>query len=273
MLMRRLLIPIAMLAVAITPTNVATAAPVPHVSSCANSYPHDGHPGPWRTTNSGGVLHGNTLHISCPSPSTHWDIIYRVQANNGIWINEISDERSGNGSPADFSENLSPYPCDTQNVYRTHVENVVTGGTINKPAGGGGVHLTCGALAAASPRDTAVATAAACTHNSSAPQLGGGIQTTQSGWCNVTWHAVVVLQVEQAGTWGTATFDGGGSAQWTSAIFGASTQHNLDHTFTNVHQSPYCAYNWRSRTNFWQGANPPYTNIGTETSPELHKTC
>jgi hypothetical protein len=112
-------------------------------TTCANSFPADGHGGPWRTQNNGGTLHGNSLHVDCPSGSTHWHFIYRVQGQiGGVWVNEISEERSGNGS-LDTSFALSPYQCDQGHLYRTHVDNVVTGGTINKPSGGSGVQIGC----------------------------------------------------------------------------------------------------------------------------------
>lgn len=140
--MRRLLLIGAVAVVAVAGSSGATTAAT---SSCANSFPNDGHPGPWRTTNNGGTLHGNTVHIDCPNPSTHWSIQYRVQGSppgTGAWANVIVDDRSGNGSPPDFSVSESPMSCSTA-VYRTHIVNVVTGGTINKPSGGGGVGLAC----------------------------------------------------------------------------------------------------------------------------------
>ena len=115
-------------------------------ATCANSFTNDGHNGPWRTSANGGTLNGNTVHIQCPGPNVHWQITYRVQGagSGGVWVNFISFTRSGNGTPAgDLSASVSPFGCDTVNVYRTHVENAVTGGTINKPGGGGGVHLAC----------------------------------------------------------------------------------------------------------------------------------
>lgn len=117
---------------------------VPHVSSCGNSYPADGHIGPWRTTD---VLHGNTLRVDCPSPSTHWDVKYCVQLiSNGSGVNVFCIHRSGNGSPNDFSASEDQHPC-SDSIYafplRTHVENNVTGGTINKPGGGSGVINLC----------------------------------------------------------------------------------------------------------------------------------
>ncbi len=126
-------------------TSTAGAAePVPHVASCGNGFPADGHPGPWRVND---VLHGNTVHIDCPSPSTHWDVTYRVELiSNGNPSTIFSLHRSGNGSPNDFSVSENQHPC-TDSIYafpiRTHVSNNVTGGNINKPSGGGGVINLC----------------------------------------------------------------------------------------------------------------------------------
>lgn len=113
--------------------------------SCANSFPADGHPGPWRTTNNGGTLHGNTLRIDCPSPSTHWSVRYQIQiVNQGQSAGAVfSTTINGNGSPPDQSFSLSPYNCDTVFGYRTHADNLVTGGNANKPSGGASVHLAC----------------------------------------------------------------------------------------------------------------------------------
>jgi hypothetical protein len=141
--MTRILL-IALLALTITPTSIATAAPIPHVSSCANSFPNDGHNGPWRTND---VLHGNTVHIDCPNPSTHWDVTYRVEfLSNGNPQTIFAVHRSGNGSPNDWSASESGHPCSDV-IYafpiRTHVSNNVTGGNINKPSGGSGVINLC----------------------------------------------------------------------------------------------------------------------------------
>lgn len=119
---------------------------IPHVSSCANSYPNDGHVGPYHTPDNGGTLHGNTVHIDCPNPNVHWDVTYTVQLlSNGVWRAELGPiHRSGNGSPLDWSVTRSPDSC-SQGIYafpfRTHVVNNVTGGTINKPGGGSGAIL------------------------------------------------------------------------------------------------------------------------------------
>lgn len=138
------LLTLAALAAAVAPASTS-AALTPHIASCANSFPGDGHAGPWRTSNNGGTLHGNTLHVDCPNPSTHWSFTYKVQiVNQGQGQGGIINEtRSGNGSPPDQSFNLSPFACDTVFGYRTHVDNNVTGGNINKPSGGGSVHLAC----------------------------------------------------------------------------------------------------------------------------------
>ena len=112
--------------------------------TCANQYPADGHGGPWRTSNNGGTLHGNTLKIVCPTQSTHWDINYRIQlvGGPGCPCDELNVHRSGNGD-LQTSFSLSPYACNPLQ-HRTHVDNNITGGNINKPSGGGGTLLTCG---------------------------------------------------------------------------------------------------------------------------------
>lgn len=132
-----------------SPLHTASATRItPHVASCANSYPNDGHAGPYHTGDNGGTLHGNTVHTSCPSPSTHWDVTYTVQlVSNGQWETIMGPiNRSGNGSPLDWSVQRTQDDCN-QSIYafplRTHIVNNVTGGTINKPSGGAGVHI-CG---------------------------------------------------------------------------------------------------------------------------------
>lgn len=139
------------LAVAVAASLTIGSAPatatrvIPHTASCANTFPADGHPGPWRTSNNGGTLHGNTVHIQCPSSSTHWDVTYRVQLVGGppCPCDIFTVHRSGNGTPADWSASTSPYPCQNPFAFRTHVDNNVTGGNANKPTGGGGVHIGC----------------------------------------------------------------------------------------------------------------------------------
>jgi len=127
----------------------ARASVTPHTASCSNSFPADGHAGPWHTMVSGGqgTLHGNTVHVSCPSPDTHWSIDYSVQViSNGNGIDVFSTHHQGNGTPFDFSDSVTPFPCsDPRHVlpFRTHVTNLITGGSMNKPSGGTGVHI-CG---------------------------------------------------------------------------------------------------------------------------------
>lgn len=126
--------------IAATPT-IASAA------TCANSFPADGHAGPWHTTTNGGTLHGNTVHVDCPAPDVHWSIDYSVQyLSNGSWFDIFTQHSQGNGSPNDFSFSLNPFPCtDGRAAFpmRTHVHNDVTGGNMSKPGGGGFVHI-CG---------------------------------------------------------------------------------------------------------------------------------
>ena len=116
---------------------------IPHTGTCADSFPADGHPGPWHTTGNGGTEHANTVSVDCDNPTSHWDIKYCLQVKNPnlTFSNVFCDERMGNGSPGDFSESISPRPC-TFLGYRTHVENLVTGGTTNKP-GQGNTTLDC----------------------------------------------------------------------------------------------------------------------------------
>lgn len=137
---RRLLLGAILIATLTLGTNTTNAA----AASCANSFPSDGHLGPWWTSGSGGTVHGNTVHVDCPGPDVHWDLNYKIQiVNSGSVVSTILNQhRSGNGSPAgDFSFSLNPYNCDSIFAYRTHVDNNVTGGNINKPSGGSGVHI------------------------------------------------------------------------------------------------------------------------------------
>lgn len=131
------------LAGAIAAAVVFGAAPASaSAASCANSFTADGHAGPWWDPTPGGV-HGNIVHIDCPSGSTHWDINYKIQFQNGAWMPWFNQHRSGNGSPADFAY-LVPTSCDGGlHPWRTHIDNNVTGGNINKPSGGSGVFLGC----------------------------------------------------------------------------------------------------------------------------------
>ena len=139
--------PLLTLTLTITTLILLAATPsTANAATCANSFPNDGHPGPWRTTSGGGTLHGNTVHVTCPNPNVHWELRYCVQGDadgNGTWVNSFCETRSGNGSPNDFSASINPFPCSDIS-FRTHVVNFVTGGTINKPSGGSSVFLTCG---------------------------------------------------------------------------------------------------------------------------------
>lgn len=139
--MRRLLLISILAALVAAPSS--SAGVTPHVAACSNNLLGDGHGGPWRTTQNGGTLHGNTLQVDCPTPSTHWDVIYRIQRKVlGSWVSVFSIRKMGNGSPNDQSYSLSPYACDSV-VYRTHVDNLVNGGNANEPNDGTGVHLAC----------------------------------------------------------------------------------------------------------------------------------
>lgn len=124
-------------------TSSGAAKVTPHVASCANSFPGDGHNGPWWDPTPGGV-HGNTVSVDCPNGSTHWDINYKIQyLSGGTWTTWFNQHRSGNGSPSDFGY-LVQTTCDGGlHQWRTHVDNNVTGGNINKPSGGAGVFLNC----------------------------------------------------------------------------------------------------------------------------------
>jgi hypothetical protein len=140
----------AMLAVGVIAAFTATGASahrvIPHAvtATCANSFPGDGHNGPWHTPENGGTLHGNTVHIECPTQSTHWDVNYGIQIisnGNPVWV--LFDHKTGNGDLT-FSESIDHSPC-TDSIYafpfRTHIGNNLTGGNVNKPGGGGGVIL------------------------------------------------------------------------------------------------------------------------------------
>jgi hypothetical protein len=265
--MQRILL---LLALALPAAFLMAATPA-QAATCSNTLQGDGHGGPWRTSNNGGTLHGNTLTISCPNQSTHWDINYRIQLVGGppCPCDELNVHRSGNGD-LQTSFSLSPYSCNILQ-HRTHVDNNITGGNVNMPTGGGGVLLTCGS--AATPRAVVAPAAASCTHTASAPTLNGGIVTHQTGNCSVAWHANVALQVEQGGAWGSASFNDGSQALWISPHYSAGTNHDLGHTFANVHQTPYCAFNWRVDVSFWKPDTPPYTEISDFLTPTLHKTC
>ena len=142
--MPRTLIILAILAAAL----LSTAIPgVANAASCVDSFPADGHAGPWHTTTNGGTLHGNTVHVSCPDPTVHWSVDYSVQfLSNGVWGNVFKQHAQGNGTPNDFSFSLNPFACTNGFAafpLRTHVDNLITGGGMSKPGGGGFVHI-CG---------------------------------------------------------------------------------------------------------------------------------
>ena len=143
--MRRIILPaLALLAATIGGFHEWTPPAHATTSSCSNTLLGDGHGGPWRTHANGGTLHGNTLHISCPSGSTHWSVRYQIQIVNQGQVADVvfSTTLSGDGAPNDQSFSLSPYPCDPFG-YRTHVDNLVTGGNVNMPSGGGSVNVGC----------------------------------------------------------------------------------------------------------------------------------
>jgi hypothetical protein len=122
--------------------DASAAKVIPHVQTCGNSFPADGHNAPW-FTNGDSTIHGNIVSVDCPGPNVHWDLTYKVQKQGtGSWLAVINVNRSGNGSPSDFGY-LTDYNCQPGFIYRTHIENNITGGTINKPSGGAGV-LACG---------------------------------------------------------------------------------------------------------------------------------
>lgn len=105
------------------------------VQSCSDSWGSDGHVGPWFTSGNA-TLHGNTLTITCPSGSVAWTVDYVVdkqQTSGSTIFSPISETRSGHGSTS-FSISASPLGCSSGWNYWTHVHNVVTGGTIEKPA-------------------------------------------------------------------------------------------------------------------------------------------
>lgn len=114
-------------------------------ATCGNSFPNDGYAGP-RWVQSASGVQGNVVHINCPSGSTHWDINYVIQYSGdggNHWVNWWSRERMGNGSPSDFAY-LVGTTCDGGlHIWRTHVDNLITGGNVNKPTGGNGVYLAC----------------------------------------------------------------------------------------------------------------------------------
>lgn len=117
--------------------NIAQAA-----AYCTNSFPADGHNGPWY---SNGAVHGNSVSVDCPTGSTHWHILYEIQwsSNGSVWNDWWGIERSGDGSPNDFSYGV-PAACDGGlHIWRTHIHNYVSGGNMNKPSGGSGTYLGC----------------------------------------------------------------------------------------------------------------------------------
>jgi hypothetical protein len=118
--------------------------------TCSNSFPSDGHNGPWYTTGGGGTLHANTVKISCPNQSTAWNINYGVQfRSNGVWSFWTFEHITGHGD-YQFNDSYNPKPCgpngDVHYVFplRTHVGNNRTGGNINKPGNDSGVINLCG---------------------------------------------------------------------------------------------------------------------------------
>ena len=120
-----LLAPICALTVSTSP---ATAA-----GSCSDSWAADGHSGPWYT-GSNKTLHGNTVHISCPTSSTAWAVDYFVFKTDGtnIFFPINVQDRTGHGS-ATWSVSTSPIGCNAGWRYGTQVYNRVTGGNITKP--------------------------------------------------------------------------------------------------------------------------------------------
>jgi len=144
--MRRILALAAIAAIAVAGSSIPAGAAS---GTCGNSFPADGHAGPWHTMVSGGngTLHGNAVHVSCPTSDTHWSLDYSVQfLSNGTWTDIFQTHHQGNGSPFDFSDSVTPFPCSDGRAafpLRTHVHNLITGGSMNKPGGGGFVHI-CG---------------------------------------------------------------------------------------------------------------------------------
>lgn len=130
--MKRTLIAIIAALVAFTVTSVA-ATSVAATATCSNSYPADGHGGPWYTS-SNQAVHGNTVKVSCPSGGTAWKINYIVFASNGSTLDEVINQiRSGSGS-AQFSFSVNPVSCHSGWNYWTYVHNYYTGGNISKPS-------------------------------------------------------------------------------------------------------------------------------------------
>jgi len=118
-------------------------------STCDNSFPADGHIGPWYTTAGGGTLHANTVKISCPTQNTAWDINYGVQyRSNGVWSFWMFEHITGHGD-FQFNDSWNPRPCgpngDAHYVFplRTHIGNNLTGGNKNKPGNDTGVINLC----------------------------------------------------------------------------------------------------------------------------------
>lgn len=145
--MKRILTIIILVVVALTAGGYHGSSARAASQTCSNSFPADGHIGPWHTTSGGGTLHGNTVKISCPTQSTAWNVNYGVQfRSNGVWSFYTFDHVTGHGD-YQFSESLNPSPCG-DSVYafpmRTHVGNNVTGGNINKPGNDSGVINLCG---------------------------------------------------------------------------------------------------------------------------------
>jgi hypothetical protein len=114
-------------------------------ATCSNSFPADGHNGPWYGSN---AIHGNTVKVTCPTSTTHWSIQYEVEWSNtggpeSNWHVYFADDVAGNGTAPQFSEGISASCDGGLHIWRTHIHNYITGGNMNKPSGGSGTFLGC----------------------------------------------------------------------------------------------------------------------------------
>lgn len=113
---------------------ISTGPAAARSNACIDSWASDGHTGPWYT-GSNQTLHGNSVHISCPSSSTAWAVDYFVFKHvigGSIFFPINIQDKTGHGSTT-FSASVTPIGCNPGWLYATQVHNRVTGGNISKP--------------------------------------------------------------------------------------------------------------------------------------------
>jgi len=105
-------------------------------ATCTDVWNPDGQVGPWYTAPQ--TLHGNSVHIDCPTQNTAWSVHYLVikQDGAGGMGTPIDETRSGHGDTS-FSISTNPVGCNPGWDYLTKVHNIITGGNIYKPTSRG----------------------------------------------------------------------------------------------------------------------------------------